>query len=107
SEAPAIMRENILILFDIKAPKELQDVAVVHENSTISGEIRVGDTLIIDSHEFSVTFVGNQVHRSLQELGHVSFKFSGEDNDLPGTVCVENKEIPPIIKGTRITVVRK
>lgn len=96
-EVPAILNENVLILFDEKVPKELHDVAVLHTGGQLLEDIKASDTLWIDDHSFEIYFVGEKVNSSIRELGHVSINFEGKRlTDLPGTVCIEAKSMPAL-----------
>ena len=100
------MKQKILILFDENAPKELHDITVLHTNRKNSGEIKPNDTLIINNQSFRIQFVGSTANQTIQELGHVIFKFDGSTEDLPGSICVEEMPIPEIRVGSIIQIVR-
>lgn len=100
-------QEKMLILFDEVAPKELHDVVVLHTDRSNAGDVQVGDQLVIDGEAFPIYVVGEKANQTMQELGHVTFKFIGEKEDLPGTICVEEKPIPLIKPGSLIQIIRE
>ena len=101
-----LLEENTLILFDDSAPEELRDISVLHSGKKVNGDIQPGDTLHIGEETFEIYFVGDRANQSIRELGHVTFKFNGSKEDMPGSICVEAKAIPTIQKGTLIQVTR-
>jgi PTS system glucitol/sorbitol-specific IIA component len=102
----AFKEQKLLILFDENAPKELHDITVLHTNRKNNGEIKQNDILMIDEQAFRIHFVGDTANKTIQELGHVTLKFDGSPEDLPGTICVEDKPIPDVQVGSRIQIVR-
>ena len=90
-----LLQEQTFILFDESAPEELHDISVLHSGQTFTGDIQPGDTLRIGEETFEIYFVGDQVNQSIRELGHVTFKFKGSTEDMPGSICTEAKEIAP------------
>jgi PTS system glucitol/sorbitol-specific IIA component len=98
--------QNFLILFDESAPKELHDVSVLHTDRKNTGEITLADVLVIDGQSFQISFVGNTVNKTMQELGHATIKFNSGRGDLPGTICVEEKPVPDIHIGSKIQIIR-
>jgi PTS system glucitol/sorbitol-specific IIA component len=101
-----IAKENILIFFDAKAPKELHDVAVLHEGGSVVEDVRVGDRLMIDDKSYEIIFVGDKVNSALRDLGHVSVKFGGATEDMPGSICVRADQIPVPSVGDVLQFVR-
>lgn len=101
-----LLKEKTLILFDETIPEELRDISVLHSGKKLHGEIQPGDTLYIDDQEFEIYFVGDRVNQSIRELGHVTFKFNGSKKDMPGSICIEEKSIPPIEVGSVIKITR-
>lgn len=99
------MEEKMLIIFNETAPKDLRDIAVIHTAAPLEGVIAIGDVLSFDDQSYRVTFVGSKVNETVQELGHCTIAFNGEDHaDLPGTLCVEAKEMPVISASTKILI---
>lgn len=102
-----LMKEHALVLFDETAPKELHEISVLHAGKKVYQEVEPGDVLVIDGHEFEIYFVGDRANQSLKELGHVTFKFDGSKEDMPGSICIEPKEMPEIQSDSLIQIVRK
>lgn len=101
-----LAEEKMMILFNQSAPKELRDVSVIHVDHKNSGTVQVGDTLKFDDQSYRIVFVGDKANDTLQELGHVTLKFNGEKQDLPGSICLEDKPFPTLSPETVIQVVR-
>lgn len=100
--------EKILILFNENAPDELADYCILHSGNNLYKEIVVGDEVQIRSESFKITAVGELVNKHLAELGHTTIKFDGSTvAELPGTLHVEDKDIPSVFEGDIITVMRK
>ncbi|MBE3592238.1 MAG: PTS glucitol/sorbitol transporter subunit IIA [Thermoanaerobacter sp.] len=105
--------EKIVILFGDNVPDELIEYCVLH-NSKIDKahidykNIEVGDILKINEEKFKITAVGELVNVNLKNLGHITIKFDGSTiAELPGTLHVENKNIPIINVGDAIVIVRE
>ncbi|RDW20689.1 PTS glucitol/sorbitol transporter subunit IIA [Oceanobacillus chungangensis] len=106
-EASLMAEDGMIILFNDTVPFELKSIAVVHDNESITAELKAGDEMEIDGEAFKILHVGNKVSETMKELGHATFHFSGEDSsDMPGTVSLENKEIPQINKDSIISFIR-
>ncbi|SHE79097.1 PTS system, glucitol/sorbitol-specific IIA component [Seinonella peptonophila] len=100
-------KEKMLIIFDHHAPKELHDITVLHEERKNHDQVKPGDQLVIGNQSFQITRVGEQANNTLHELGHVTFKFIGDQPDLPGTICVEDKPVPTVEEGLLIQIIRE
>lgn len=107
SDAPLMTEEDMVILFNNTVPADLKSIAFVHNGDTISEEIKAGDKMVVDGEAFDILFVGDKVNDTMQDLGHATFHFNGENHsDLPGTVCLEAKPIPEISADSVITFTR-
>lgn len=105
--ATDFLAENMIILFKEDAPEELAEFCVLHEENNLTGHVQVGDTLTIGDHSFQITAVGSAVDKNLEALGHITIKADGaKEPELPGTLSVEEKELPTIIIGNVITITR-
>ncbi|CDO03531.1 PTS system glucitol/sorbitol-specific transporter subunit IIA [Oceanobacillus picturae] len=103
-DAELMLEENMIILFNSSVPNDLKEIAVVHDGGSLSIALQAGDEMLIDEEVFKVLFVGDKANETLTELGHATFHFNGESHsDMPGTVCLENKTIPPINENTVIS----
>ncbi|UFJ42360.1 PTS glucitol/sorbitol transporter subunit IIA [Brevibacillus humidisoli] len=102
------LREKTLIIFNDDVPDELHDMAVLHTKSPTTKEVSAGDYLIVEGDSYRVTSVGEKANETLISIGHCTIKFDGATTpDLPGTLHVEEKEIPPLAIDTELAFVRK
>jgi PTS system glucitol/sorbitol-specific IIA component len=107
ADVPMIVEENMLIFFDHHAPKELHDIAVVHKNGSLIGEIGAGDKLVLGSSEFAILFVGDAANSTLREMGHFTVNFSGHLTDtLPGSMYVDARSVPEVTPGMMLRFFR-
>ncbi|PLR79063.1 hypothetical protein CU633_02435 [Bacillus sp. V3-13] len=59
-----------------------------------------------NNEKFDITSVGDIVQKNLTTLGHITLRFDGSTTpDLPGTLYLENKQIPLIELGTELKIV--
>ncbi|WP_347548493.1 PTS glucitol/sorbitol transporter subunit IIA [Pseudalkalibacillus hwajinpoensis] len=99
--------EKMMILFKEDAPAELAEYCILHSENNLNGEIKKGDTLQIDHHNYRITAVGSAVNKNLSTLGHITLKFNGEEEpDLPGTLVLEEKEMNHVQVGNVIKISR-
>ncbi|RFU68579.1 PTS sorbitol transporter subunit IIA [Bacillus sp. V59.32b] len=104
--ANAFLEEKMFILFGTEAPQDLKDFCYNIDVVDANGEIQVGQKLLIDNKEFEITAVGNLVQRNLTTLGHITLRFDGATTpELPGTLYLENNEIPAIELNTELKIV--
>mgnify|MGYP001165989820 CR=1 FL=1 len=104
-EAEMFQAENMLIFFGDEAPETLADYCynIVLKNST--GEITPGMTFTFDDQSYKITAVGDVVKKNLDDLGHITLRFDGStEAELPGTLYVEDKPMPTIQVGTKISI---
>lgn len=105
SEADLFKEEKLVILFGKEAPEALADYCYTIEVNATTGEIEVGQSVIFDNQSYQITSVGNLVRSNLEKLGHITIRFDGSTTpELPGTLYVEEKEMPNIIIGTNVTI---
>ncbi|WP_174614564.1 PTS glucitol/sorbitol transporter subunit IIA [Virgibacillus ihumii] len=104
SDAPLMLEEKMIILFNNTVPADLKSIAFVHDGGEFVDEIKAGDQMIIAGEAFDILFVGNKANETMKDLGHATFHFNGESNsELPGTICLEDKVIPTINENTIIS----
>lgn len=97
---------NILVFFQVGAPPELAEFSILHEPSGDFTDLEPGDTIIIDDHGYQVTAVGAVANKNIRALGHLIMKANGKtEAELPGDVCVEAKDLPPIQPGSSIKII--
>lgn len=105
ADVDMFLEEKMMIIFNESAPQELHDIAVLHRIAPLEGHITVGDELAFDDQTYKITFVGEKVNETVSEFGHCTISFNGADHaDLPGTLCVEAKEMPTISTSTKFTI---
>lgn len=104
--ANTFLEENMFILFGEGAPQDLKDFCYSIDVVGADGEIEAGQTLYLNGEKFEITSVGNLVHRNLTTLGHITLRFDGSTTpELPGTLYLENKEIPALDLGSELKIV--
>jgi PTS system glucitol/sorbitol-specific IIA component len=97
---------DFIILFGDGAPDELRDYSYTVDVNPINGTIRAGQTLKLGNESFKITCVGEEAPVTLKGLGHCTIRFNGAtEAELPGTIYVEAKPVPPIAVGTVIQIV--
>lgn len=105
SEAELFKDEKMVILFGKNAPDTLKDYCYNIKVNPVDGSITTDSILIIGESSFKVTAVGDVVQKNLEELGHITIKFDGSTSpELPGTLYVEEKELPELAIGTHVTI---
>ncbi|WP_342750492.1 PTS glucitol/sorbitol transporter subunit IIA [Alteribacillus bidgolensis] len=101
------LNEKIIILFKGDAPEELAEYCVLHEVNQLDEEIKENDVFMINEEEYVITGVGSAVNKNLEQLGHITLKFDGStEPELPGTLSLEEKEIPEIKLGDNLQIIR-
>ena len=96
---------GILVFFQVGAPPELAEFSILHEPSDSFTDVEPGDIVAIDGNRFRVTAVGEVANKNIRDLGHLIMKANGRSEpELPGDVCVEEKDLPPIEVGTIIQI---
>lgn len=106
SMAQTFLEEKMLILFGNDAPQDLKDYCYNIDVVNAEGEIQAGQVLYINDEKFEITSVGNVVQQNLTSLGHITLRFDGSTTpELPGTLYLEEKELPAIEPGTELKIV--
>lgn len=101
------LEEKMIILFKGDAPAELAEFCILHEENDLAGTVQSGDTLHLGEHSFTITAVGSAVDKNLEALGHITIKADGSaESDLPGTLNIEEAELPAIHAGDKIQITR-
>ncbi|MFX3619219.1 MAG: PTS glucitol/sorbitol transporter subunit IIA [Sporolactobacillus sp.] len=105
SLAKEFLNEKMVILFGEQAPSGLKDYCYGIGVKPIDGAIRVGDCVLFNDKRYTITAIGNLVQKNLVDLGHITMKFDGSTvPELPGTLYLEEKELPVIDIGTTIEI---
>jgi PTS system glucitol/sorbitol-specific IIA component len=102
------LQAKMLVFFKVGAPPELAEFSILHEPSHSFANVKPGDRIVVDNeHSYRVTAVGEVANKNIGALGHLIMKCNGRtEPELPGDVCVEDKELPPIRVGSIIRIVR-
>ncbi len=99
--------EKMIILFKQGAPAELEEFCVSHVINQLKEDIQANDTLKVNDNEYIITGVGSAVNKNLASLGHITLKFDGsQEPDLPGTLSLEDVEVPEIHQGDVLEIIR-
>lgn len=106
-EAELFKEEKMLILFGDNAPEGLAEycynIVMAKSNEDITPEM----SLTFDDTSYQITAVGNVVDKNLNELGHITVKFTGEtEAEMAGTLYVEKAEMPQLTVGTKIAITK-
>jgi PTS system glucitol/sorbitol-specific IIA component len=90
-EAADLLEGGVLILFRVGAPRELAEVAVLHEPTVRSATAPApSDMLMIGNEKMKITAVGETAWKKVQDMDHVVFSFNGATEvQRPGEICVE------------------
>ncbi|WP_019535978.1 PTS glucitol/sorbitol transporter subunit IIA [Paenibacillus ginsengihumi] len=108
TDVPFIIEEHVVIFFDVRAPKELHDVAVVHQGGALHSDIAAGDTFLYNGTRYRVIFVGDTANASIRDLGHYTLNFTGDTSEtLPGSIYVEKADVPELKPGAVFKFVRE
>jgi len=96
---------GILVFFKLGAPPELAEFSILHEPSDFFEDVQTGDEVVVGDQVFRVTAVGEVANKNIRDLGHLIMKANGRTSpELPGDVCVESKDLPPIEIGMTIRI---
>lgn len=99
-DVEAFLEENLVVLFNESVPADLKSVAIVHEDKDMNGIVEADDYFILGDVSYKVLAVGDKANETLKELGHCTIKFgTPSEDDLPGMIIVEDKEIPELAVG--------
>lgn len=97
--------EAMFITFGEGAPDTLKDFCYIVDVNPVKGEIAPGQKVVIDGTECKITAVGEIAGRNLENLGHVTFVFSGAaEAELSGSICLEEMPVPKLKVGTVIQI---
>ena len=105
---PTFTAEGMLVFFGETAPEELRTFCIIHKVEHQEGQIKPGDVVSIDGHEFEILSVGNVANDNLYNLGHLNLKANGNtEADMPGDVSIAQVPLPEISVGTKIEISRR
>lgn len=105
---PTFTAEGMLVFFGETAPEELRTFCIIHKVEHQEGQIKEGDFVSIDGHEFEILSVGSVANDNLYNLGHLNLKANGNtEADMPGDVSIAQVPLPEISVGTKIEISRR
>lgn len=105
---PSFIAEGMLVFFGESAPEELRTFCIIHKLEHAEGQVREGDFVSIDGHEFEILSVGSVANDNLYNLGHLNLKANGNTvADLPGDVSIAKVDLPEVKIGTQIQITRR
>ena len=94
-----------LIIFDKCPLTELEEISLMHTPGEIKSPLAVGDKVTMGKHEYIITAIGDEAPKTLSELGHCTFKFTGHSEvELPGQIELKGENKPEITVGDKITI---
>lgn len=100
-----LLEQGIVVLFDYTAPKELQEISIIHTGGTLAKDVIKGDFMILGDSVYTVTAVGELANRNLNIIGHVCLKFDARTSpELPGDIHLEGEKLPLIAEGDTIAI---
>lgn len=105
----AFLSEKMLILFKVNAPEELRDYCVLHEGNNLNAQITAGDIFCIGGEGYEIAYVGDQVQKNLQDLGHITIRFNGnvDSESLEGSLYVADKPVVLPKIGDKVKIIRR
>ena len=97
---------NSFILMDEGKHPNLADTVVQHTISELKEDVVEGDKIKVGRTEMKIIKVGDEVNKTLRELGHCTIVVNGEAN-LPGQIAVKS-DIPPRLRiGNEVLIYSK
>lgn len=102
--ASAFAEEKTIILFGDSAPDTLKDYCYSIDVKKADRVIEPGQMLEIDGKTYKILVVGDVMQKNLEALGHISIQFSGAVDGLPGTMVVEEAEVPVMQIGSVVRI---
>ncbi|SFL47842.1 PTS glucitol/sorbitol transporter subunit IIA [Pelosinus propionicus] len=86
-----------LIIFDTCPLDGLEEISIMHTTGEIKRPIQVGDRVTLGKTQYTITAIGDEALKTLEELGHCTFKFTGSDTvELPGQIELRGEGHPEI-----------
>ena len=105
---PSFIAEGMLVFFGESAPEELRTFCIIHKLEHAEGQVKEGDFVSIDGHEFEILSVGSVANDNLYNLGHLNLKANGNTvADLPGDVSIAKVDLPEVKIGSQIEITRR
>ena len=102
--ASAFAEEKTIILFGDSAPDTLKDYCYSIDVKKADEVIAPGQVLEIDGKQYKILLTGPVMQKNLEALGHISIQFNGAEDGLPGSMVVEEAEVPVLQIGSVIRI---
>lgn len=102
--ASAFAEEKTIILFGDSAPDTLKDYCYSIDVKKADEVIKPGQVLEIDGRSYRILVTGSVMQKNLEALGHISIQFNGAEDGLPGTMVVEEAEVPILQIGSVVRI---
>ena len=104
--AGEFIAEGILVFFAENAPEELQETALVHDNTgEPTSPVVPGDIVYLDDKSYEVLAVGPVANENLKNLGHLVLKFNGlTEAEMGGDVTLPETDIPELGPGSILRI---
>ncbi len=100
------LSENMIIIFNDNAPKELAEISILHTAGEVDTDIKVGDVIIMGSKDYIVTAVGDEANKTFKSLGHCTFMFTGKNEaELPGHIELFGNGLPDFKIGDILEII--
>jgi PTS system glucitol/sorbitol-specific IIA component len=97
--------DKILIVFNENAPADLGEISILHTIEEVTKDIEVGDKVIISNCEYTVMAVGEEANKTFKQMGHCTFKFTGQQEaELPGHIELLGDAMPDVKVGDLIII---
>lgn len=101
-------QEKMMIIFNENAPQELVDYCVLHRGNQLTDQVEPGDILRLGEASYGIVYVGSQVQKNLKDLGHITLRFNAnaEQENMEGTLYVEDRPIADVKPGDEISILQ-
>lgn len=97
--AEDFLSEHMFVTFGPEAPASLREFCFIVDVNPVTGDIKPGQTLVIDGQPFPITAVGDVAQRNLNSLGHVTIAFDGASAPkMSGNIHIQVPGNPPAPK---------
>lgn len=100
-----LVSNNMVILFDKKAPEAIKNYCLLIEDYQYDEEIVSGDYMSIDDKPFAIIKVGDAANENFKNLGHVTLSFGKKEEEdiLPGSIHLKEPLLQAIRQGSKLS----
>lgn len=104
--ASRFKEDKIMLLFGKESiNRSIKEYSYLIDKVSAKETIRAGQKMLIGDKEYEITAVGDIAEKNLNEIQHITLKFDGSKTpEFPGTLYLEEKELPEISNGTKIKI---